>query len=246
MPKEGDIAYLKNIGVDGIVHAFNKPFSDDDCGKYLIELGTILTLLPKPPAKLLDLGCGTGWTSCFFAKRGYEVIGQDISDDMINYSNKNKSREGVNNINFIASDFENMSFNEEFDCAVFFDSLHHAESEELALLSVYKALKPGGICVTSEPGIGHARKKLTIESVKKYNVTEKDMPPLRIIKAAKKAGFSKYRIYPRLIHINKVLIGEFNQTLIKHFLTFDFIRSLSVFAISSFLKQYHGIVVLRK
>ena len=39
--------------------------------------------LPDPPARILDMGCGGGWTSIFFAKRGYEVVGQDISQDMI-------------------------------------------------------------------------------------------------------------------------------------------------------------------
>ena len=79
MAKQGEIDYLKNIGQDGIQHAVHKPFSDPECGKYLSELGAVFTLLPPPPARLLDIGCGTGWTSRFFARRGYEVVGIDMA-----------------------------------------------------------------------------------------------------------------------------------------------------------------------
>lgn len=65
MSKKGEIDFLKKIGEDRVHHAVKKPFSDPDCGRYLIEIGIIRTLLPQPPKKLLDLGCGTGWTSIF-------------------------------------------------------------------------------------------------------------------------------------------------------------------------------------
>ena len=69
MAKNGEIDYLKNLGEEGINHALNKPFSDTDCvGNILIQIGTVIGLLPPAPKNLLDLGCGTGWTSCFFRK----------------------------------------------------------------------------------------------------------------------------------------------------------------------------------
>lgn len=93
MTKQGEKEYLKNLGEDGRKHSISKPFSDNNCGGYLAEISAIITLLPKSPAKLLDLGCGAGWTSCFFAKVGYDVLGQDISGDMINCANINKNKE---------------------------------------------------------------------------------------------------------------------------------------------------------
>ena len=60
-----------------------------------------MLLLPTPPAKLLDLGCGTGLTSLSFARRGYDVTGQDISETAIQYANEIKDQEKINHLRFI-------------------------------------------------------------------------------------------------------------------------------------------------
>lgn len=201
MPKAGEITYLTMLGAEGRVHALNKPFSDGACWRYLMDMGAIMSLLPPPPARLLDLGAGTGWTSVFFAKRGYEVVGQDIAQDMVDLAEKNKERYGVENLRFVVGDYESLGFSSEFDCAVFYDSLHHAEDERRAIASIYRALKSGGVCVTLEPGEGHAQQPTSLEVVKKYGVTERDMPPHRIIAAGDAAGFREFAVFPRPIDL---------------------------------------------
>ena len=202
MAKQGEIDYLKNIGDDGIKHAVHKPFSDQECGKYLFELGAVFTLLPPPPARLLDIGCGTGWTSRFFAKRGYEVVGIDIAPDMIFQAQQAAKCERIANVSFLACDYEDVSFQNEFDCAVFFDSLHHAVDEQQAVTMAYRACKPGAVCVTSEPGTGHQDQPGSIEAMRRFGVTEKDMPPKKIIQLGKRAGFTSFRIVPHAFDIN--------------------------------------------
>jgi hypothetical protein len=91
-----------------------------------------------------------------------------------------------------------------FDYAVFFYSLHHSEDYEAALKTAYDSLKPCGVCITCEPGLGHAKQKPSTEAVEKYNVTERDMPPRYIIKAARKAGFKKHEVYPRLHSVKRI------------------------------------------
>jgi len=214
MSKEGEKNYLKKIGSNSVKHAINKPFSDSDCSRYLLEIGTLMSLLPSPPKKILDLGCGTGWTSVFLAKCGYEVIGQDISEDMIEHANQNKKRENLDNLQFIVSDYEDLNFFEEFDCAIFFDSLHHAINEDAALASVYNALKPGGICIALEPGKGHGEAEYSVNAVKKFDVTEKDMDPEKIIQSGKKAGFNSFQVYPHIRDIREIFYRKkvFNRT----------------------------------
>jgi len=139
MTKQGDINYLKAIGENGMKHAAGKPFSDSSCTGLPCEISALMSLLPPPSARLLDFGCGTGWTICFFAKRGYDVVGIDISKDMILCARENKKKEKLENVRFIVEDFENMNFSEEFDCAVFFDSLHHSLDE---LIFIFNANLP--------------------------------------------------------------------------------------------------------
>jgi len=197
MSKKGEVDYIKNIGKEGQKHAANKPFSDDNCGLYLIDIGSLLSLLPPPPGKLLDIGAGTGWTSVFFAKRGYDVTAQDISEDMIALARMNKRRYSLENLNFLTCDYENMNLNEVFDYAIFYDSLHHSIDEQKAIYQAYNALKFGGICLTVEPGVGHSRSVQSRNAIEKFGLTERDMPPALIIKAGKKVGFRKFKVYLR-------------------------------------------------
>lgn len=196
MTKESEINYPKAVGESGREYAFNKPFSVDHPGDMLIKLGFIQRCLPKPPAKILDLGCGTGWTSWMLAKMGYSVVGQDISPDMIQMAEENKTRYSAADLEFKVCDYEQLEFEDEFDGALFFDCLHHAQDEHLALKSAFVALKPGGICVAHEPGTGHSENESTIEKVRSYGVTEKDMPPSKIISMAMEIGFTDSTTIP--------------------------------------------------
>lgn len=196
MTKAAEQGYASKIGEGGRQHSLDKPFSDEGCGENLVGLGTIMQLLPAPPARVLDLGCGAGWTSTFLGLRGYHVTGQDIAPDMLALARENKRRYGALNLDFIEGDFEHLPFAGEFDAALFYDCLHHCDDEVAALRAVYRALKPGGILVTHEPGEGHSTNPFSIRAMQEYGVNERDMPPWLIIKAARAAGFREWRVLP--------------------------------------------------
>ena len=196
MPKEAEKEYLTRIGAAGVLHAQGKPWTNPDCGTTLAAIGAIIALLPAPPGRLLDLGCGSGWTSVMFAQRGYFVVGQDLAPDMIALAEENKRRSGLGHIGFVVADYEALDYRDEFDCAVFFDALHHAEKETAALASAYRALKHGGTLITHEPGEGHARHPGSVEAMQRFGVTERDMPPRHIIRVARELGFRSAVCYP--------------------------------------------------
>lgn len=197
MSKIAEQQYLEKTGEAGRNHSLGKPFSDIHCSINLAAIGTLIALLPPLPARILDMGCGGGWTSIFFAKYGYEVVGQDIAEDMADLARENQARQNVgDNLSFVVSDFESVGIDNSFDAVVFFDCLHHAEDERAAIASAYRALKPGGLLITHEPGEGHSTAPGSIVAMELYGVTEKDMPPHLIIKHGREVGFVSHRIYP--------------------------------------------------
>jgi SAM-dependent methyltransferase len=195
VPKRSEIDYIKNIGPEAVRHARHKPFSDPKCGRYLMDLGAVLSLLPAPPARVLDLGVGTGWTSMFLARRGFEVVGQDIAPDMIALAEANADTADPFSLRFLVCDYERLELDDEFDAALFYDALHHAEDERLALAGVHRALRPGGVCITVEPGAGHAANAQAV--AERFGVTEKDMPPRHIMAIGRDVGFREFRVYRR-------------------------------------------------
>jgi SAM-dependent methyltransferase len=104
---------------------------------------------------------------------------------------------GAERLQLLVADYESLTFHGEFDIAVFFDALHHAEDDEQALAAAYRALKPGGVCVTVEPGAGHSVDAGAQAAVARFGVTEKSMPPQRVIAAGKSVGFGAFEVYER-------------------------------------------------
>lgn len=205
MSKDAERAYLANAGEIGRIHSLEKPFSDPDCGIELASLGFLMSLLPPPPAHVLDLGCGGGWTSQFLARRGYRVTGQDISPDMIALAQDNARLNGVEDrTRFLCSDFEGLGIENQFDVAIFFDSLHHAEDEVAAIRSAWRALRPGGLLITHEPGEGHSTHPHSIAAMAQFGVRERDMPPHLIIRTGKMVGFTDYRVLPMPQYLHQI------------------------------------------
>ena len=116
---------------------------------------------------------------------------------MIELAEQNRARHAPETASFVVQDYESMSFRDEFDAAIFYDALHHAEDEKAALAGAYNALKPGGICIASEPGEGHGATEAAQYAVRSFGVTEKDMPPHHIIATARQVGFRDFRVYLR-------------------------------------------------
>jgi SAM-dependent methyltransferase len=243
MPTQGELEYFRSMGTDELRHAAGKPWSDADCGLYLMELGAMMGCLPES-GRLLDIGCGTGWTSVLFAQRGFDVVGQDVAAEAISAGRKLKEERGLTNLEFVQADYESPAFENEFDVAVFFDSLHHSLDERKALGSAYRALKPGGICVTSEPGVGHARRSTA--AVKRFGVTERDMGPGRIVRAARASGFRCVGIHPHASHLYVSLFRSRQHGLTAKVFRIPGMRTAAAVVSLVLLKYASGIVVLQK
>src|SRR4051812_16979192 len=107
MAKAGERAYFKKIGQAGIEHSLYKPFSNGvTIGGLLHDIAAVYSLLPRPgeSLKILDLGCGTGWTSSFYAQSGHDVTGVDIAPEAVEAAQKHFKH--LPNLKFVCSDYD--------------------------------------------------------------------------------------------------------------------------------------------
>src|SRR5258708_27977111 len=117
---------------------------------------------------------------------------------MMHHAEELRLTAGLDNLRFVVSDYEEMPFTREFDAVVFHDALHHAVDEELAVRRAFQALRPGGRCITVEPGDGPHNSEHALEAVPPLGVTEEDMPPAEIIDLGRRAGFRSFLGHPRI------------------------------------------------
>ena len=79
------------------------------------EVDTLVDVLDLVPGdRVLDVGCGPGRHSHELARRGYEVVGLDVSETFIALARRDAPRGAT----FVHGDARTMSFDSEFDAAI--------------------------------------------------------------------------------------------------------------------------------
>jgi hypothetical protein len=106
----------------------------------------------------------------------------------------------------LVADFEVGTIPGEFDAAVVYDALHHADSEAAVIKNIFNAPVPGGMLITIEPGRGHSTSQNSIATVTQYGTTEKDMPYSLQKQIMKSVGFESVRQYPRASSLQSNLL----------------------------------------
>ena len=102
----------------------------------------------SPDARVLDVGCGSGWATRLLAEKAFngQVTGIDISDEMVRLARE--SSRSVPNVDFEIASAEQLPFDDhEFTHAFSMESLYYYRNIPKALKEIHRVLKPGGLFV---------------------------------------------------------------------------------------------------
>lgn len=101
-----------------------------------------------PAARVLDIGCGSGWASRLLAIRLPQgnVVGIDISDEMVAVARA--ASESFTNVEFQVAGAEHLPFPDaEFTHAFSMESIYYYANLPAALTEINRVLKPAGLFV---------------------------------------------------------------------------------------------------
>lgn len=121
--------------------------------------------------RILDIACGTGTHSLMLSEKGYEVVGLDVSEKMLDEAKKKAANN--DRIHFICKDMRMLDFEEEFDAIIFMSSISFLltlDDIKKTLSGVNKALRSDGIFIFNFLPIYDTTEKNEIEHVKEGNI----------------------------------------------------------------------------
>jgi len=123
----------------------------------------------KPPARILDLGCGAGDQAKLLAAKGYQITGIDIAPPLVDFAKKRFDEGGLSG-EFLVGDMQEIDYDEEFELSTILSGSFgfFGDEGDLALLkSIRRALVPGGHAF-----IMYISPKYRAEHVKRWTETD--------------------------------------------------------------------------
>ena len=156
---------------------------DAETHRHFCDFANVAAALALPAgSRVLDVGCGSGWLSEYFARLGYDVTGTDLSHDLVEMARERVARVpyGVDHetplrCRFVAHDIEAGPLAEKFDAVICYDSLHHFEDERAVFRNLAAMLDVGGMLFLLEgekPPPGSATEEELTEVMRRYQTLE--------------------------------------------------------------------------
>jgi ubiquinone/menaquinone biosynthesis C-methylase UbiE len=120
----------------------------------------------KAGSRILDIGCGTGRTTAPLKDMGMDVIGIDLSPDMIRSAGEKRTDIDYRVMNACELEFADASFDHVLFSFNGIDCIHPEEKREECLKEVFRVLKNGGTFIfSSHNALGIPRNR---ESMKTF------------------------------------------------------------------------------
>ncbi|MFC2099599.1 class I SAM-dependent methyltransferase [Candidatus Bipolaricaulota bacterium] len=109
----------------------------------------------KPEWRVLDIGTGTGHTALAFAPHVRDVVGLDLTEEMLREARKLALERGVDNVTFHAADVHRLPRDLEgsFDLVTCRRAAHHFSDIDRALAEMVRMLRPGGMLLIDDRSV---------------------------------------------------------------------------------------------
>lgn len=139
-------------------------FEDDAHGAaeyYRRYVRFMLSHLPLRPSRILDVGCGSGWSTLLLRQAGHNAFGADL------HAQAPESWQIDPGLPYACADGQSLPFAEaSFDAVGLYSVLEHVPDPELVLSEGLRVLRPGGRLIVVGPHL------LSIGLAFRYVVTE--------------------------------------------------------------------------
>ena len=161
-----------------------------------------------PPARLLEIGGGSGWAAEFLTRLGFKVVCTTISPhDVETGQSRRKGLEAAgvsSDIQFLAAPMESVADHVKdlcpFDAVYVFEALHHAFDWRATVGSSFKCLRPGGwLLIANEPNVLHTA--VSYRVAKLSNTHEIGFSKKQLVNHLRKVGFRRVLSLGRKPHL---------------------------------------------
>jgi cyclopropane fatty-acyl-phospholipid synthase-like methyltransferase len=114
---------------------------------YRKGLNKLIELAVEENDRVLDVGCGTGSATILAAAMAKEVVGIDLSPDMIELAEEKVQKEGLENTSLMATSVEDYAPDSPFDKVISSFMIPHVKPglRPSIYACMYNFLKPGGV-----------------------------------------------------------------------------------------------------
>jgi 2-polyprenyl-3-methyl-5-hydroxy-6-metoxy-1,4-benzoquinol methylase/glycosyltransferase involved in cell wall biosynthesis len=212
--KQAAIEYVNRLDAERSHYLRTKPFynlankpdkhrgagMDAETHRHFCDFANIAVTLGLPAgSRMLDVGCGSGWLSEYFARLGYQVTGIDISPSLIEMSRERVARVPYDvdhqtpiHCSFKVHDIEVGPLSDQFDAVFCYDSLHHFEDEDAVMRHIAAMLPVGGVIFILEgerPPLGSRTEEELYGVMTKYGTLESPFDYDRLRQLLDEHGF---------------------------------------------------------
>lgn len=177
-----------------LINTWNDEARDwDQRSEKMWEQGSRKAVIPfveryfKPQAHVLDVGCGSGYGSSKLDELGYDVVGIDISDEMVRIAQEARKE---NNIIFQQADVNNLPFEDAtFDALLSINVIEWTKVPAKTMSEMTRVLKRDGLLCAGILGPTAGPRQHSYERIYGKEVVQNTMMPWEFLRLAKEYGY---------------------------------------------------------